>query len=277
MEAKIFGMLMVFALIVAGAAWTLNITSTNELDSRVMDAKAALRGVDSTIEHLTGSVETLARSTKRLKDLAEKEVGLEKKLEEVHQQIASANADAISFDARHTALVEEERTNAAGAVLPEIKLKSGRVMTSVRIQRATAEVLSVQYAEGSAHLLKKDLPDELAARFEMVDSAPSAPPPPKPKDTTAATTAKIRELRESLSSFNAKLALAQSNLALWQAREADYRARYQSARTAGRSSSIVNLTDAEAAVLAGSRQVNSLKAQVDQLEHELAPLVDGQR
>lgn len=273
MEAKVFGMLAVFALIVAGAGWMLNITSTNELDSKITEAKSGLRGVTSNLERLADSFDTITRSKIRLNELAQKQAGLEKKLLDVRQQTASSNVEAADLENRYQTLVAEVRQAAAGVLLPSIQLKSGKVLTGARIEHATADVLSVTYAEGTAHLLKKDLPDDLVSRFQMTDPVPGAPPPlPKPKDPYAENPAKIKELNDNLAVLNSKLTVAQGNLVLWQKKEMEYKARYYNARAAGRSSSIVSLTEAETAVTAASQQVLTLRAQANLVEHALQVL-----
>lgn len=280
MEGKVISLLILFALTVGGAAWVLNITTTNEIEGKVTEAKAALRGVDRSIEQLTVSMETVNRSKERILKLAEKTDGLDKQLQEARKKVTEATSEAVSLESQFANLVAEVRKNATGTTVPQMTLASGKVLQNVRILQADENVLSVQYSDGIARLTKKDLAEDMVNRFQMVDLPPgkTAALPPKPK--TAAnppSPAKVKELRDRLAVLDANIRIGVGNLDIWRRRQADYRQRYDSARAMGRSTSItIQLAEAEAAVTACTKQITAAQAQKELTQHELEMLTEPQ-
>ncbi len=291
MEARAFGLVAVFALLIGFAA-VLHYNEEIDTLSREYDGvKASLDSLGKTMALQQAVIDQKEAALNELEGLMAKVAPLEKALVEVRKSTATLIDEVAAQEVAFDEAVANVRQAGSGVSIGSMVLTSGKVLTDVKVKSVRADYMSVTHGLGTARLLKSDLPFEIVDRFKLEDPAPFVPkakpladavngdpsgngaPPPAVKMDTTAARAKMKEIQGQIALLRAQFTIASGSYTQLQRRADDYRDMHAAARAAGRSSShLLQANSYQASADLMQKQLTVAQAKIEFLHEQMFSL-----
>jgi hypothetical protein len=292
MEARAFGLVAVFAIIVGFAAMLHYSEDVDELNRDHDGAKAGLESVEKNIAVQQSVIDEKELALNKLEALISKITPLEKAIAEKRKNTAKFAEDVAAQEYAFDDAVANVRQSAANIVIGSLLLNSGKTLTDVKVKSVSADHISVSHSLGAARLRKADLPFEIVDRFKLEDaiavdaraktvasteegaSADGSPPAPIAKVDPKIARAKVKEMQGQIATLRAQVSIASGSQALFQRRAYEYRDLHNAARSAGRSSShLIQANAVQASADLMEKQMIAAQARIDYLRSQIFALM----
>lgn len=285
MEARTLGIGISAVAIALFGGFVMYSIEVDSLESKLNKQKIALKGAQSELESSVQRGERArkrvaeARAAKEAVDSAEAE--LEQKKTQLEEESASAareleelQAGIAEMTAKMKAAVEKVREQSVGEAHPELTLATGKVLKQAKLRKVNPESLSFSHSLGSVTVAWRDLPAELAEKFQLRDpepvaaddtenSVPEASAAPVTAETPAAGNGGLKAAAEKTEKIQQQITQGHHARDQWLAKEAEYRELHRRAQLLGRSSA--HLIKAEEA----KKNAAQISSQIDRLERQL--------
>ena len=180
-EGKIFGWMLMLALLVAAAGF---IIYTHEVDR----LNGVLAEVHSTAESLSNIVQTKQKTVAQREGTVAAVSKAAEELEAIDARIAETlgnrdaatkkletlQAEAEKLSSRFHDTVQAVRKKAVGEQLGDFKTPTGLVLNAARIQNVSDTAVSILHTNGVTRLQIKSAPPEMVSRFRLKAETPPA-------------------------------------------------------------------------------------------------------